>query len=79
MSPWFVKIRFSTGRSCPRARRTKRHIPTARTAIRTSQAVKELVSTLLTLTALLLAFVLVTANGAHSKAEAAAGGEARAA
>ncbi|MFD6284732.1 hypothetical protein [Streptomyces sp. NPDC060205] len=41
-------------------------------------AVKDLVGPLLTLTVLLLAFVLVTASGSHGKAEVAARGEARA-
>ncbi|MET8474312.1 hypothetical protein ABZY90_11055 [Streptomyces sp. NPDC006422] len=41
-------------------------------------AVKDLVGPLLTLTVLLLAFVLVTANGSYGKAEVAARGEARA-
>ncbi|HEY9330137.1 MAG TPA: hypothetical protein VIS09_18185 [Streptomyces sp.] len=41
-------------------------------------AVKDLVGPLLTLTVLLLAFVLVTANGSYGKAETAARGEARA-
>ncbi|MGA4846524.1 hypothetical protein ACOBQB_09735 [Streptomyces sp. G5(2025)] len=40
--------------------------------------VKDLVGPLLTLTVLLLAFVLVTANGSYGKAEVAARGEARA-
>ncbi|MCX5391693.1 hypothetical protein ABZY68_02035 [Streptomyces sp. NPDC006482] len=41
-------------------------------------AVKDLVGPLLTLTVLLLAFVLVTANGSYGKAEVASRGEARA-
>ncbi|WP_306318487.1 MULTISPECIES: hypothetical protein [unclassified Streptomyces] len=41
-------------------------------------AVKDLVAPLLTLTVLLLAFVLVTANGSYGKAEVASRGEARA-
>ncbi|MFC8125955.1 hypothetical protein [Streptomyces sp. NPDC057302] len=41
-------------------------------------AVKDLVGPLLTLTVLLLAFVLVTASGSYGKAEVAARGEARA-
>ncbi|CAL9627030.1 hypothetical protein [Streptomyces sp. enrichment culture] len=41
-------------------------------------AVKDLVGPLLTLTVLLLAFVLVTANGSYGKAEVAARGEAKA-
>ncbi|MFF0744911.1 hypothetical protein ACFYVL_31355 [Streptomyces sp. NPDC004111] len=41
-------------------------------------AVKDLVAPLLTLTILLLAFVLVTASGSYGKAEVAARGEARA-
>ncbi|ATL27843.1 DUF4239 domain-containing protein [Streptomyces formicae] len=41
-------------------------------------AVKDLVGPLLTLTILLLAFVLVTANGSYGKAEVASRGEARA-
>ncbi|MFK4070350.1 hypothetical protein [Streptomyces sp. NPDC029674] len=41
-------------------------------------AVKDLVGPLLTLTVLLLAFVLVTASGSYSKAEIASRGEARA-
>ncbi|WP_405496137.1 hypothetical protein [Streptomyces sp. NBC_00096] len=44
----------------------------------TGMAVKDLVGPLLTLTVLLLAFVLVTANGSYGKAEVAARGEARA-
>ncbi|MFE1897887.1 hypothetical protein [Streptomyces yangpuensis] len=44
----------------------------------TGMAVKDLVGPLLTLTVLLLAFVLVTANGSYGKAEIAARGEARA-
>ncbi|MDX2393587.1 hypothetical protein NJL88_26715 [Streptomyces sp. DK15] len=44
----------------------------------TGMAVKDLVGPLLTLTVLLLAFVLVTANGSYGKAETAARGEARA-
>ncbi|MGW3917689.1 bestrophin-like domain, partial [Streptomyces sp. NPDC005070] len=44
----------------------------------TGMAVKDLVGPLLTLTALLLAFVLVTANGSYDKAEVASRGEARA-
>ncbi|MFH8293659.1 hypothetical protein [Streptomyces sp. NPDC018059] len=40
--------------------------------------VKDLVGPLLTLTVLLLAFVLVTANGSYGKAEVASRGEARA-
>ncbi|MGW7412097.1 hypothetical protein [Streptomyces sp. NPDC054863] len=41
-------------------------------------AVKELVGPLLTLTVLLLAFVLVTANGSYGKAAVASRGEDRA-
>ncbi|MFF0274594.1 MULTISPECIES: bestrophin-like domain [unclassified Streptomyces] len=41
-------------------------------------AVKDLVGPLLTMTVLLLSFVLVTANGSYGKAEVAARGEARA-
>ncbi|MFJ7209616.1 hypothetical protein ACIQWR_39550 [Streptomyces sp. NPDC098789] len=41
-------------------------------------AVKDLVGPLLTLTVLLLAFVLVTANGSYGKAEVSSRGEARA-
>ncbi|MFI5806972.1 hypothetical protein [Streptomyces sp. NPDC051561] len=41
-------------------------------------AVKDLVGPLLTLTVLLLAFVLVTANGSYGKAEVASRGEAKA-
>ncbi|MDI3418029.1 bestrophin-like domain [Streptomyces luteolus] len=41
-------------------------------------AVKDLIGPLLTLTVLLLAFVLVTASGSYGKAEVAARGEARA-
>ncbi|MFJ3667166.1 hypothetical protein ACIPSE_11980 [Streptomyces sp. NPDC090106] len=41
-------------------------------------AVKDLVGPLLTMTILLLSFVLVTANGSYGKAEVAARGEARA-
>ncbi|MEV0499971.1 hypothetical protein AB0I84_20545 [Streptomyces spectabilis] len=41
-------------------------------------AVKDLVGPLLTLTVLLLAFVLVTANGSYGKGEVASRGEARA-
>ncbi|MGW6055325.1 bestrophin-like domain [Streptomyces sp. NPDC055189] len=44
----------------------------------TGMAVKDLVGPLLTLTVLLLAFVLVTASGSYGKAEVAARGEARA-
>ncbi|MGW7454373.1 bestrophin-like domain [Streptomyces sp. NPDC054787] len=44
----------------------------------TGMAVKDLVGPLLTLTVLLLAFVLVTANGSYGKAEVASRGEARA-
>ncbi|MFJ9041140.1 hypothetical protein ACIRF8_31805 [Streptomyces sp. NPDC102406] len=44
----------------------------------TGMAVKDLVGPLLTLTVLLLAFVLVTANSSYGKAEVAARGEARA-
>ncbi|GAA2310923.1 hypothetical protein OKJ48_06640 [Streptomyces kunmingensis] len=44
----------------------------------TGMAVKDLVGPLLTLTVLLLAFVLVTANGSYGKAETASRGEARA-
>ncbi|MFD8320716.1 bestrophin-like domain [Kitasatospora purpeofusca] len=44
----------------------------------TGMAVKDLVGPLLTLTVLLLAFVLVTANGSYGKAEVASHGEARA-
>ncbi|OPC77708.1 hypothetical protein B4N89_36030 [Embleya scabrispora] len=44
----------------------------------TGMAVKDLVGPLLTLTVLLLAFVLVTANGSYGKAEVATRGEARA-
>lgn len=44
----------------------------------TGMAVKDMVGPLLTLTVLLLAFVLVTANGSYGKAEVAARGEARA-
>ncbi|MFG2339439.1 hypothetical protein [Streptomyces yangpuensis] len=44
----------------------------------TGMAVKDLVGPLLTLTVLLLAFVLVTANGSYGKAEIASRGEARA-
>ncbi|MEU2654937.1 hypothetical protein ABZ615_06400 [Streptomyces sp. NPDC007325] len=44
----------------------------------TGMAVKDLVGPLLTMTVLLLSFVLVTANGSYGKAEAAARGEARA-
>ncbi|MGW4378388.1 bestrophin-like domain [Kitasatospora sp. NPDC004531] len=44
----------------------------------TGMAVKDLVGPLLTLTVLLLAFVLVTANGSYGKAEVSARGEARA-
>ncbi|GHA44895.1 hypothetical protein GCM10010372_51050 [Streptomyces tauricus] len=41
-------------------------------------AVKDLVGPLLTMTVLLLSFVLVTANGSYGKAESASRGEARA-
>ncbi|MFE2009049.1 hypothetical protein [Streptomyces sp. NPDC059491] len=41
-------------------------------------AVKDLVGPLLTMTVLLLSFVLVTANGSYGKAEVASRGEARA-
>lgn len=44
----------------------------------TGMAVKDLVGPLLTLTVLLLAFVLVTANGSYGKAEVSSRGEARA-
>ncbi|MFC9702348.1 hypothetical protein ACFTWD_16760 [Streptomyces sp. NPDC056943] len=44
----------------------------------TGMGVKDLVGPLLTLTVLLLAFVLVTANGSYGKAEVASRGEARA-
>ncbi|GAA1936457.1 hypothetical protein GCM10009837_73110 [Streptomyces durmitorensis] len=44
----------------------------------TGMAVKDLVGPLLTLTVLLLAFVLVTASGSYGKAEVASRGEARA-
>ncbi|MCX4985967.1 hypothetical protein [Streptomyces sp. NBC_00572] len=44
----------------------------------TGMAVKDPVGPLLTLTVLLLAFVLVTANGSYGKAEVASRGEARA-
>ncbi|MFF5638747.1 hypothetical protein [Streptomyces sp. NPDC012825] len=44
----------------------------------TGMAVKDLVGPLLTLTVLLLAFVLVTANGSYGKAEVASRGEAKA-
>ncbi|WP_030721285.1 DUF4239 domain-containing protein [Streptomyces sp. NRRL S-237] len=44
----------------------------------TGMAVKDLVGPLLTLTVLLLAFVLVTANGSYGKAEISSRGEARA-
>lgn len=44
----------------------------------TGMAVKDLVGPLLTLTVLLLAFVLVTASSSYGKAEVAARGEARA-
>ncbi|RST19600.1 DUF4239 domain-containing protein [Streptomyces sp. WAC05374] len=44
----------------------------------TGMAVKDLVGPLLTLTVLLLAFVMVTATGSYGKAEVAARGEARA-
>ncbi|MEV7192726.1 hypothetical protein AB0N81_13160 [Streptomyces sp. NPDC093510] len=44
----------------------------------TGMAVKDLVGPLLTLTILLLAFVLVTASGSYGKAEVASRGEARA-
>ncbi|MCY0936850.1 hypothetical protein [Streptomyces sp. H34-S4] len=44
----------------------------------TGMAVKDLVGPLLTLTVLLLAFVLVTANGSYGRAEVASRGEARA-
>ncbi|MET7370684.1 hypothetical protein ABZS61_33435 [Streptomyces sp. NPDC005566] len=44
----------------------------------TGMAVKDLVGPLLTLTVLLLAFVLVTANSSYGKAEVASRGEARA-
>ncbi|MGW4893199.1 bestrophin-like domain [Kitasatospora sp. NPDC004240] len=44
----------------------------------TGMAVKDLVGPLLTLTVLLLAFVLASANGSYSKAEVASRGEARA-
>lgn len=44
----------------------------------TGMAVKDLVGPLLTLTVLLLAFVLVTANGSYGKAETSSRGEARA-
>ncbi|MGW0534755.1 bestrophin-like domain [Streptomyces sp. NPDC003032] len=44
----------------------------------TGMAVKDLVGPLLTLTVLLLAFLLVTASGSYGKAEVAARGEARA-
>ncbi|MFD5322895.1 hypothetical protein [Streptomyces sp. NPDC127092] len=44
----------------------------------TGMAVKDLVGPLLTMTVLLLSFVLVTANGSYGKAEVASRGEARA-
>nr|WP_157165516.1 DUF4239 domain-containing protein [Streptomyces typhae] len=44
----------------------------------TGMAVKDLVGPLLTMTVLLLSFVLVTANGSYGKAEVATRGEARA-
>ncbi|MGA5193449.1 hypothetical protein [Streptomyces exfoliatus] len=44
----------------------------------TGMGVKDMVGPLLTLTVLLLAFVLVTANGSYGKAEVASRGEARA-
>nr|WP_202500911.1 hypothetical protein [Streptomyces sp. SID5785] len=44
----------------------------------TGMAVKDLVGPLLTLTVLILAFVLVTANGSYGKAEVASRGESRA-
>nr|WP_223184102.1 hypothetical protein [Streptomyces sp. CBMA291] len=44
----------------------------------TGMAVKDLVGPLLTMTVLLLSFVLVTANGSYGKAEVASHGEARA-